>query len=89
MKIESLLEIILLGILDFRIISLYINFINPVESIVLIIKIYRNIFIYLFIIIKIILYIYLYRLFKSKLIIKSIIISFYGPVGYNKELILL
>jgi len=52
MKIEPLLEIILSGTLNFRIISLNINSINPVESIILIIKIYRNIFIYLFIIIR-------------------------------------
>ncbi len=52
MKIKSLLEIILLKTPNFRIISSNINFINPVESIILIIKIYRNIFIYLFIIIK-------------------------------------
>jgi hypothetical protein len=55
MKIEPLLEIILLRTLNFKIISSNINFINPVESIVFIVKIYRNIFIYLFIIISIIL----------------------------------
>jgi len=52
MKIESLSEIILLGTLNFKIISSNINSINPVESIVFIIKIYYNIFIYLFITIK-------------------------------------
>ncbi len=55
MKIESLLEIFLLKTLNFKIIFSNINFINPVESIVLIIKIYYNIFIYLSIIIKTIL----------------------------------
>ncbi len=55
MKIESLLEIILLGTLNFRIIFSNINFINFIESIILVIKIYRNIFIYLFIIIRTIL----------------------------------
>jgi len=52
MKIELLLEIIPLETLNFRIISSNINSINPVESIILIVKIYRNIFIYLLIIIK-------------------------------------
>jgi len=55
MKIESLLEIILLKTLNFRIISSNINFINPVKSIILVVKIYRNIFIYLFITIRTIL----------------------------------
>ncbi len=52
MKIEPLLEIILSGTLNFRIIFSNINSINPVESIILIVRIYRNIFIYLFITIK-------------------------------------
>ncbi len=52
MKIEPLLEIILLRTLNFKIIFSNINFINPVESIILVVRIYRNIFIYLFITIK-------------------------------------
>ncbi len=52
MKIKPLLEITLLGTLNFKIIFSNINFINPVESIILIIRIYRNIFIYLFITIR-------------------------------------
>ena len=52
MKIEPLLKIISLGILNFRIIFSNINSTSPVESIILIIKIYYNIFIYLSIIIN-------------------------------------
>ncbi len=46
------MKIILLKTLNFRITSSNINSINPIESIVFIIKIYYNIFIYLFIIIR-------------------------------------
>ena len=71
MNIESLLEIILLRILNFRITSSNINSINLRKSIILIIKIYRNIFENLFTKIKIILYILLDYLFRDKLIIIS------------------
>jgi len=52
MKIKPLLEIIPLRTLNFRIISSNINSINPVESIILVVKIYYNIFIYLSITIR-------------------------------------